>query len=158
MWLLSCNNYVIVENSILDALWDIAFLVVVNVIMRMVMNVNAIISSILLFIIFNIILISLIIFIQIQLLMRLWTKNTFYLLNSPQWRSLLWPPGVDITSYININQKFILLLAARPGKSCKLFFWLRMEEEELKMENWGRRMENEAFIIKNWGWRALDWG
>ena len=45
------------------------------------------------------------------------------------------------------------------------FFWLRMEEDELKMETfdwikdiWGRRMENVAFIIENWGWRAVEWG
>ena len=30
-------------------------------------------------------------------------------------------------------------------------FWVRMEEEELTIENWG-------FRISNWGWRAMHWG
>ena len=28
------------------------------------------------------------------------------------------------------------------------YFWLRMEEEELKMKNWGLRMENEGLELK----------
>ena len=46
-----------------------------------------------------------------------------------------------------------------------LFFWLRMEGEELKIEKcsrikeiWGTRMENEAFRIKNWREKAMNWG
>ena len=46
-----------------------------------------------------------------------------------------------------------------------LYFWARMEEEELTMDNWGwikgilgRRMVNWGFSIENWGCRALNWG
>ena len=44
------------------------------------------------------------------------------------------------------------------------YLLLRMEKEELKMENWGwiteiwgRRKENGRFRLQNWGWRAIYW-
>ena len=45
------------------------------------------------------------------------------------------------------------------------YFWLKMEEEELKIDNWvtikeiwGRRMKNGGLRIKDWGWMSVDWG
>ena len=46
-----------------------------------------------------------------------------------------------------------------------LYFWVRIEEEKVTMDNWGwtkeiwgRRIENGRFRIQNWGWRAMNWG
>ena len=63
----------------------------------------------------------------------------------------------------------------RPGKSCKRckrrlwtcwglfdpniqYFLLRMEKEELKIDNWGWIKEIWGRSTENAGWRAMDWG
>ena len=45
------------------------------------------------------------------------------------------------------------------------YFWLRMEEAELEMGNWGwikdiqgKGRGNSDLRCQNWGWRTVDWG
>ena len=74
--------------------------------------------------------------------------------------SCLWHCYVNIM-YIILSE---ILLFWGHFESNIQYFWLRMEEEEWKMENWGWlkeiwgwRMENWGLKLKNWGWRAVNW-